>query len=509
MHNSSFKPTFKAGMFGLAVYAGFAAVACGDEVTPAESVSRPVIVTGTGNSDSMSIGSGAAGSPAMPIASPTAASAAMAMPAAPVSASTPMLQPTAGNGAALMQPSAAGAMMAAPSSGVSYHKDIRPIVEARCVGCHTDGGSGPFPLTSWKDVDQYKALMVTAVQSRRMPPWLADSTDCTKLRYDQRLTPEQLALFASWQAAQFPEGNESEFKPLAEEKAPDIGPPTIVAKSVLPYQLRPNLEEYVCLQLDANFPADTYITGMDLAPEHAQFVHHAIVSAGTGACDALGITAPNIFSYRPGSRTLVFEKGDGLLVPAGTRLSIQFHYNTVGKLSGLPTDQSAFRMWTMPAGQKPERIITRYPHHSFAITIPVGAVDQKVEDTALMSVASAPNSRGFIQGEIIGVSPHMHVLGQEFRETLHGAGGKNTCLVNVPDWDFNWQIDYFFAPGAAIPISAADSLEQDCVYSNRPEDQLVEDGKRLAPKFTTFGENTRDEMCLGYVWFRYKASDIR
>jgi hypothetical protein len=282
-----------------------------------------------------------------------------------------------------------------------------------------------------------------------------------------------------------------------------------LAKPTVPYQLKPNTEEYVCLQLDTQFPNDTYIIGMDLAPEHPQFVHHAIVSAGTGQCDALGLTAPNIFSYRPGSRTLQFEKGDGLLVPAGTQLAIQFHFNTVGKLSGVPTDQSAFRMWTLPAGQNPARIITRFPHHSLAITIPVGAVNQVVTDTVAMGAASVPpGAAGFVPGEIIGVSPHMHVLGQQFKETLAGAGGKSTCLVNVPDWDFNWQIDYFFDPSAVIPITAQDSLTQNCVYSNRPEDQLVENGVRDTPKLTTFGENTRDEMCLGYVWFRYKASDV-
>jgi hypothetical protein len=493
--------SIKARMFWFSLLAVAGLAACGGS-DDGGTAARPVLpaTAGSGVNLPNAMLSGVAGSTAV-------TNVTSSQPPAPASPSAPV-QAAAGSGAAA--PQTAPAPMGAASAGaITYQKDIRPVVEARCVGCHTQGGSGPFALTSWSDVDQYKSLMVTAVQSRHMPPWLADSTNCTKLRYDQRLTDAQLASFMGWQAAGFPQGNEADFKPLVELKQPDIGQPTLLAKSTVPYQLKANTEEYVCLQLDAQFPTDTYIIGMDLAPEHPQFVHHAIVSAGTGECDALGVTAPNIFSYRPGSRTLQFEKGDGLLVPAGTRLAIQYHYNTVGKTSELPTDQSTFRMWTMPAAQKPERIITRFPHHSFAISIAVGAVDQKVSDTAPMGTASVPpGAEGFVPGEIIGVSPHMHVLGQQFKETLVGAGGKSTCLVNVPDWDFNWQIDYFFEPDAVIPITSADSLTQDCVYSNRPEDQLVENGVRDAPKFTTFGENTRDEMCLGYVWFRYKASDI-
>lgn len=492
----------KARLLGLGLFAVAGLAACGSSDEGGRATPRPVLGAAAGSVSTPSQRSNGVAGGATPIMAPPTATASQPPP---TSSNTPA-RAAGGSGAGPAGPNAVGPTAAL--GAVTYQKDIRPIVESRCIGCHTQGGSGPFPLTSWADVDMYKSVMVTAVQSRKMPPWLADSTNCAKLRYDQRLTDAQLASFMSWQAAGFPQGVESEFKPLAEPKQPDIGQPTLVTKSTIPYQLKPNIEEYVCLQLDAQFPADTFITGMDLAPEHPQYVHHAIVSAGSGACDALGVTAPNIFSYRPGSRTLQFEKGDGLLVPAGTRLAIQFHYNTVGKTSEVPTDQSSFRMWTMPAGQQPERIITRFPHHSFAISIPVGAVDQRVEDTAPMSTASVPpGGVGFVPAEIIGVSPHMHVLGQSFKETL-SSGGKSTCLVNVPDWDFNWQIDYFFEPGAAIPVNAADSITQDCVYSNRPEDQLVENGVRDAPKFTAFGENTRDEMCLGYVWFRYKASDI-
>lgn len=393
---------------------------------------------------------------------------------------------------------------------VTYHRDIRPLMQARCVGCHVEGGSGPMPLDSRASVAPYAALVVDAVSTRRMPPWLADSTNCRKLRHDQRLTDAQLMLFADWQDAGFPEGDAIEFEPLVDEPVPELGEPTIVASPALPYQLQPSTEVYVCLQLDVEFAQDTYVTAMDMLPQNAAYVHHVIVSSGSGVCSALGTRAENIFSYRPGSKTLVFEEGDALLIPAGSRLAAQFHYNTLfddGASDALPADQSAFRMWTLPPGQTPQRVITRYPFHDFTIDIPVGATDATAGGSLPMSTANRPpGGGGWAPAEIIGVTPHMHVIGSAFKETLQRADGTQVCLIDVPDWDWNWQLDYFFAPDEVVPIEQTDQLIQECRYSNTPDDQLVVDGQRVAPRHTTFGEGSRDEMCLGYLWFRYDRS---
>lgn len=398
-------------------------------------------------------------------------------------------------------PGSAGAPAPAATGSVSYHRSIRPLIEARCIGCHVDGGSGPFPLDGWDKIDPYKELVVAAVMTRRMPPWLADATDCTKIRHDQRLTDDQLALFASWQAAGFPVGDESELVPLAEEPPRAIGEPNLIVKARTPHRLSAGREYYACEQVDTSITEDTWVTAMDIVPENPEYVHHAIVSVGGGTCSALGTTAENIYSYRPGSRTLVFEQGDALLLPAGSVIAIQFHYNTMfaPRDTPLPTDQSAFRLWTLPSGEQPARAISRMPHHDLVISIPVNAVDKAEGGTATIGAEYAQPG-----AEIIGISPHMHYLGQTFSETLHKSDGTSVCLVDIPDWDQDWQLDYFYEPASYIPVSRGDRVTQECVYSNRPEDQGTDpDGNPFTPLYTTFGEDTRQEMCLGYIWFRY------
>jgi hypothetical protein len=242
---------------------------------------------------------------------------------------------------------------------------------------------------------------------------------------------------------------------------------------------------------------DVWVRALDMKPEHAEYVHHAIVNIGNGGCDALGVSAENLYSYRPGSRTIVFEEGDAMKLPAGQRIAIQFHYNTRGAPTAMsyPTDASPLRLWTLPKGQKPVRQIHRQPVHALNIAIPVGAVDQLV--TASQATQAGAGA------EIIGISPHMHYLGHRFQQTLSGGGASNTCLVHVPDWDQAWKIDYLYKPSAYIKVMPGMTIRQECTYNNRPEDQGIgPDGKPYTPQYTTFGEDTRNEMCLGYVWYR-------
>jgi hypothetical protein len=194
--------------------------------------------------------------------------------------------------------------MAAPVAvaGVTYHKDIRPIVEARCLGCHVEGASGPFPLDTFERVQGLGALVVAAVTSRRMPPWLADDTDCTPIRDDQRLSDEQLTLFTAWEADGFPVGNEADFVALPGPTQREIGEPDVIIKATRPFQLTGGIEDYFCLRTDASFAEDTFVTAMDMVPEHDEYVHHAIINVGA-TCSALGtLASTGTHPHRSGAR---------------------------------------------------------------------------------------------------------------------------------------------------------------------------------------------------------------
>lgn len=181
-----------------------------------------------------------------------------------VSAGAAASPPSAPETPAAMSGTAAAAdssSVPAPTTagGSTDHRDIRPLIEARCLSCHVDGASGPFPLDAWSKLEPYKGLVVNAVKSRRMPPRLADSTNCTETRNDQRLTTEQLALFTGWEAAGFPIGNESDFEPINEEPTLELGPPDKIIKARQAHRLTPRQEYYSCEQVDTRITEDTWV----------------------------------------------------------------------------------------------------------------------------------------------------------------------------------------------------------------------------------------------------------
>ena len=54
-------------------------------------------------------------------------------------------------------------MMPSDSGVTTYHRDLRPVIEANCVECHVAGGIGPFPL----DVLRRQATSRTAGRGGR------------------------------------------------------------------------------------------------------------------------------------------------------------------------------------------------------------------------------------------------------------------------------------------------------------------------------------------------------
>ncbi|HVI02225.1 MAG TPA: hypothetical protein VM869_26105, partial [Enhygromyxa sp.] len=58
-----------------------------------------------------------------------------------------------------------------PSEGLTYWKDAKAILDARCVTCHVAGGIGPFALESWDQVEPFAPIIAPAIADLSMPPW--------------------------------------------------------------------------------------------------------------------------------------------------------------------------------------------------------------------------------------------------------------------------------------------------------------------------------------------------
>lgn len=80
---------------------------------------------------------------------------------------------------------------------VSWDREIGPLVQARCVSCHSPGGRAPMPLTTYEEARPWARAIREEVLTRRMPKWhvVRGYGDFSN---DPSLSPFEIALFAAW-----------------------------------------------------------------------------------------------------------------------------------------------------------------------------------------------------------------------------------------------------------------------------------------------------------------------
>jgi hypothetical protein len=89
--------------------------------------------------------------------------------------------------------------------------------------------------------------------------------------------------------------------------------------------------------------------------------------------------------------------------------------------------------------------------------------------------------------------PHMHVRGKSFKYEIVRPGVEKTLVLDVPRYDFNWQLLYRLAEPLHLP--AGSRLEVTASFDNSTGNPANPDPARTV----RWGEQTDDEMLIGYV----------
>ncbi|MGM0558017.1 MAG: hypothetical protein ACQEVA_16650 [Myxococcota bacterium] len=393
---------------------------------------------------------------------------------------------------------------------VTYHADIKPVLDERCGSCHVPDGAGPYPLHDYENAKQFGPLALGAVEAGIMPPWSPDP-DCREFE-DQRIMPDaEIELLRKWVEADMPEGDPANAPSDDGESNDDFGEPDIVAKPAGPYTPSEDItDDYHCFLLDTTFEDDTYMIGSDVRPDNVQLVHHAdifIVSPyqedtveqleadhegpGYPCFGDPGFNSISLLgAWVPGAQPIFLPENSAAVIPKGSRLVLQTHFNT------LYTDpapvQPAFEMWT--SDQPPENRVWAMPFANLNFEIPPGESNSVHETTYRNRSDKAWN--------VIGAASHMHLLGEQMTlEVVRDEDSEqpNACLIDIPKWDFDWQQAYRFKDDEVVQVHPGDSVKMTCVFDNSPENQPVVDGERLEPQKVTWGGKTNDEMCLGFL----------
>jgi len=322
------------------------------------------------------------------------------------------------------------------------------------------------------------------VEQGIMPPWLAQPEaggQPSPWANDRSLSAESKKTLLAWlDSKDRPEGNAGDApKPIQWLSDWSLGQPDVVFGFPQPVAVKAEgTMGYRNIEIPTNFTEDRWITAAQVLPGAREVVHHVGVfiakNGAMGGGDGLNYLA----LYVPGTSVEEFPAGMAKKVPAGAVLRFQMHYTPNGRAT---TDSTRLGLYF--AKEPPQWEVRNAAAGNSKIDIPPGEPNYELSG----EVSLPPNVL------ILGFFPHMHLRGKAFRFDLVQADGTTRPILNVPRYDFNWQLTYDLATpmpsGRGLRIKATGWFDNSAANKANPDPS----------KNVHFGEQTTDEMMGGVV----------
>jgi len=385
-----------------------------------------------------------------------------------------------------------GAVIAFPDRGmaakISYSKDVAPILEAKCVACHQEGGIGPFAMNNYAMVKGFSPMIREVIRTDRMPPYNADP-HVGKFSDDRNLSANEIKTLVHWIEAGAPRGEGEDPLGKVQHVAAEwpLGKPDLVldipaykvpASGVVDYQrpFTPN-----------SLTEGRWIRASTVKPGDRQAVHHILTgwmkdvpAAGQNSSETRW--RGSVGGYAVGAESNVFSEEVGTYLPAGGAVGYQMHYTPYGKETVDKSQIGVYFRDTVP------KYIMR------------GVV---VIDTSLEIAPNTARHKEVAYVEfpkdalLYSAFPHAHYRAYSNDLWLQTPDGKKTLLLSMPRYDFNWQRSYTFAQPVKIP--AGSRLIANYIYDNSKANPSNPDPNIKV----TWGEQSHEEMLFTSLSFRW------
>ena len=402
----------------------------------------------------------------------------------------------------------------------TFTKDVLPIVQKNCQSCHRPGQIGPFSMLTYESTRPWARSIKAKVVARQMPPWFADPAHGTYSN-DRSLKQEEIDIISRWVDAGAPQGNPADApKPIDWSADGWLIQPDVVVRGPefrVPAKPDKNVIEWSTAIVPSGFTKDTWVTSIEFKPSDLGVTHHICFSfvphrddvkyyvwtwneatrdeegvaerpaapaagaapqrnaAGQGgaggqrAADPTAEGGANSTPQGEGPGRGVFGGGFNCyvpgvqpddyrpfqaakLIPANSDISIQVHYTPIGK-EVVDRPLIGFTVADAP----PEK---QWISYNISGAGPTFAIPPNESN-----YASPPAQAEFgADAWLVQMMPHMHLRGKSMTYKLIFPDGREQIVLNVPKYDFNWQIVY--NPVQPIFIPKGTKLHVDAIYDN-------------------------------------------
>jgi len=368
---------------------------------------------------------------------------------------------------------------------ISYANEIVPILKERCVSCHMEGGIAPFAMTNHQMVQGWSPMIREVLYTKRMPPGQIDNEYVHDFRDVAHITVEETQKLVQWidNGAQNSDGTD----PLAEYK-PELvkwayGEPDLLYK--IPAQQIPatGVQDYRNIALPLNLEEDVWVKAIEFEAGDPTVLHHIIAFAyGPDGVNQFEILNQGIGlgAYAPGNEVNTYPEDAGFPLKAGGGLMLQLHYTTSGRET-VDESEIALYLWD----EKPELTVLGGSAADLEINIPPFEARHEMVATAKFRKNSYLTMLG----------PHMHYRGHDANFKLVYPDGRTEEILNVPNYQFNWQKVYDFEEPKYVPEGT--EMVFTATFDNSEMNPFNPDPSQTL----TWGEQTWQEMFFGF--YRY------
>jgi hypothetical protein len=370
---------------------------------------------------------------------------------------------------------------------LTYYRNVVPVLQKRCQGCHRDGGPAPFELKTFDDVAHNTEKIREVVLDRRMPPWHGVlNPKYGHLANDQRLTAPELETLVAWIDGGAKEGNQADAPPPVNWPGPaewTIGKPDYVYKMTEPFRVpKSGALEYQFFRVRLDQDQDRWFRGIEIRPGQREVVHHITLHIAPSLKDQkfagfatmaqlYGLNAERanlINDYVPGDtyNAKRYPPDQAVLIPKHSDLIFEVHYTPNNREAVSDQSMVAFQWASGPPQQEILTKIFRKPAGRFRI--PPHDPHRRMEDAYYFGKDVV----------IEAIRPHFHLRGKSYRlerierEPETDEVVKRETILSVPVFDPAWQRTYELATPFLLPagteLLAAAVFDNSSLNPNNP-----------------------------------------
>ena len=425
-----------------------------------------------------------------------------------------------------------------------FATDVAPILLDHCSACHNPGGPGSphWNLSQARDVTETARFLSESIATGYMPPWPATALS-VPMRDTLSLSDEEMATVLGWLDAGAVLDVEPD-TPMLGLGTVDLDETDLVVPPTAPYDNESGrYDDYRCMVYRPEITEQVWLRGLQFVPQRTEVVHHAIgylvpaeqwssaemlddADDGSG-WECYGGTGLRddtfVLGWAPGQLPEIYPEGTGLVIQPGDFFVIQVHYHYDVRVE---PDASWLELDIEPADTDLQPIsINTYltpaeipcgPGESGPLCdrdtvaaaaraefglLPADFINMlcgvtpadfaDMVDGVATSTCDLPVQN---TGEIIAVLGHMHELGARYRMTLNPDTDDAVVLLDIDNWDYDWQYNY--RPADRIVLEDGDVVRIECTWERSRRDP------RLEPAYVLWSLGSNDEMCFSTITTR-------